>query len=68
MTERTALRHAMAMLSASHRVLIYQAYYFRRTTAEIAAELRTSEREVRAELHDAMQEFRRNLLDARVTV
>ena len=68
MTEHTAIRQAMAMLSSPHRAVIYRAYYFRRTTAQSAAELRTSECAVRAELHDAMQEFRRNLLQAHVTV
>jgi DNA-directed RNA polymerase specialized sigma24 family protein len=68
MTERTAIRRAMATLSTSHRVLIYQAYFFRRTTAEIAAELHASEREVRVELHEAMRELRRNLRDAHATV
>jgi DNA-directed RNA polymerase specialized sigma24 family protein len=68
MTERTAIRRAMAMLSSPHRTVIYQAYYFERTIAQIAAELRTSECAVRAELHDAMQEFRRNLREAQVTV
>ncbi|BBX02052.1 hypothetical protein BST36_27105 [Mycolicibacterium moriokaense] len=67
MTEHTAVRQAMAMLSASHRGLIYRAYYVRRTTAQIAAELRTSECTVRAELHDAMQALRRNFRDAHAT-
>lgn len=67
MTARTAVWQAMAKLSSSHRGLIYRAYYVKRTTAQIAAELRTSEGAVRAELHDALLALRRNLRDTHVT-
>jgi len=68
MTDGKVVRQAMAMLSNSDRALIYRAYYLRRTTAQIAAEYRISERKVRAELHDAMRELRRILCGAHAAV
>lgn len=67
MTEQTSVRQAMAKLTSSQRGLIYRAYYVKRTTAQIAAELRTSECAVRAELHEAMLALRRALRDAHAT-
>ncbi len=68
MTERAAIRRAMAMLSGPHRVLVYQAYYFKRTTRQLAAELGMPEGAVRADLHAALQQLRHNLRDAQVAV
>ncbi len=47
MTDRTMIRQAMAKLSNPHRAMIYRAYYLKRTTAQIAAEVDTSEHVVR---------------------
>jgi RNA polymerase sigma-70 factor, ECF subfamily len=68
MTDGKVIRQAMAMLSISHRALIYRAFYLGRTTAQIASEYRTTERNVRAELHDAMLELRRILRGAHAAV
>ena len=68
MTDRTAIREAMAMLSNPHRAMIYRAYYLERSTAQIAAEYATAEHVVRAELHDAMQALRRILRDVHAAV
>ncbi len=68
MTDRTAIRNAMAKLSNPHRAMIYRAYYLKRTTTQIAAELHTSEEIVRSNLHDAMRGLRRMLLEAHVAI
>ena len=57
MTDRGAIRQAMATLSSPHREVIYRAYYLERSTAQIAAEDRTTESLVRARLHDAVREL-----------
>jgi DNA-directed RNA polymerase specialized sigma24 family protein len=61
MTDNTAIRQAMAMLTNPHRAVIYRAYYLERSTAEIAAEDHTTERVVHCRLHDAVRELLHNL-------
>lgn len=68
MTERSAIRQAMAKLSSAHRAIIFRAYYLKHTTAQIAIELDLSESVVRTKLHDAMVELRRMLLDVNLAV
>ncbi|BBZ16062.1 sigma-70 family RNA polymerase sigma factor [Mycolicibacterium gadium] len=68
MTDGRVVRQAMAMLSISHRALIYRAYFLGRTTAQIASEDCTTEPIVRTELHDAMLELRRLLRGAHAAV
>lgn len=63
MTDRRAIRQAMATLSSPHRAVIYRAYYLERSTAQIAAEDDTTECAVRATLHDAMRELLHALRD-----
>ena len=64
MTDRRAIRHAMATLSSPHRDVIYRAYYLKRSIAQIAAEYHTTECVVRARLHDATRELLHTLRDA----
>jgi RNA polymerase sigma-70 factor (ECF subfamily) len=68
MTDRATIWQAMAKLSNPHRAMIYQAYYLKHTTAEIAAEFNTPEHIVRSKLHDAMRELRRILLEVHAVV
>lgn len=68
MTDRRAIRQAMAKLSGPHRAVIYRAYYLRRSTAQIAAEYHVTEGIVRARLHDATRELHRILRAAHAAV
>jgi DNA-directed RNA polymerase specialized sigma24 family protein len=68
MTDSTAIRQAMAMLTNPHRAVIYRAYYLERSTAQIAAEDHTSERVVHSRLHDAIRELLHNLRDVHADV
>ena len=68
MSDRTKIRKGMAKLSNRHRAMIFRAYYLKRTIAQIAAELDTSENVVRSTLHDAMQELRRILRETHMAV
>jgi DNA-directed RNA polymerase specialized sigma24 family protein len=68
MTDRSAIRQAMAALSSPHRAVIYRAYYLERSTAQIAAEDHTTECDVRARLHDALFELRSLLREAAAAV
>jgi RNA polymerase sigma-70 factor (ECF subfamily) len=67
MSDRMAIRQAMATLSGPHRAIIYRAYYLGRSTAQIAAEDRTDECDVRARLHDATRELLHKLRDVHAT-
>jgi RNA polymerase sigma-70 factor, ECF subfamily len=68
MTDNTAIRQAMAMLTSPHRAVIYRAYYLERSTAQIAAEDHTTERVVQSRLHDAIRELLVHLRDVHATV
>ena len=68
MTDRRVIRQALTKLSPPQRALIHQAYYLKRTTAQIAIEFDISEHVVRCALHDAMQELRRILAEVNVYV
>jgi DNA-directed RNA polymerase specialized sigma24 family protein len=68
MTDNTAIRQAMAMLTNPHRAVIYRAYYLERSTAQIAAEDHTTERVVQSRLHDAIRELLAHLRDVRAAV
>ena len=63
MTDRRAIRQAMATLSGPHRAVIYRAYYLERSTAQIAAEYHTTEDVVRTRLHVAVRELLHKLRD-----
>jgi DNA-directed RNA polymerase specialized sigma24 family protein len=58
------VRDAVAQLSDRHRAMIYQSYYLRRTTTQIAAELRTDDDIVKDELHCALHKLRMTLESA----
>jgi len=62
-TDRGAVRQAMATLSGPHRAIIYRAYFLERSTVQIAAEDHATESDVRARLHDALRELLHRLRD-----
>ena len=68
MNDRSVIRQALTKLSPPQRALIHQAYYVKRTTAQIAIEFDIPEQVVRCALHDAMHELRRILAEVNVYV
>ena len=60
--ERTrALNKAIRCLSDSERILFYRKYYYRQPTAQIAAELGTTERAIEGRLYRIKQKLRKAL-------
>lgn len=57
------IRDAVARLSDRHRAVIYRSLCLKRTTSQIAAELRTDDQRVKQELHHALHALRRTLND-----
>jgi RNA polymerase sigma-70 factor, ECF subfamily len=53
--DRLLLADALAQLPAYHRAVIRCAYYQRRTTTQIAADLHIAEETVKPRLHDALR-------------
>ncbi|MDT7762747.1 MAG: polymerase sigma-70 factor, subfamily [Mycobacterium sp.] len=53
--DRLLLGDALTQLPADHRAVVRRAYYQRRTTAQIAADLHIAEGTVKSRLHDAMR-------------
>ncbi len=68
MTDDTAIRQAVAMLTDPHRAVIYRAYYLERSAAQIAAEDHTTEHLVHSRLHDAVRELLGHLRDVHAVV
>jgi RNA polymerase sigma-70 factor, ECF subfamily len=60
--DRLPIIDALTHLSGQHRHIIHRAYYQGWTTAQIAAELQTTERIARGMLHCALHELRLTLL------
>lgn len=58
------VRDAVGQLSDRHRAMIYQSYYLRRTTRQIAAELSTDDDVIKDELHHALHALRMTLQSA----
>lgn len=56
-----ALRAALSRLSAREQVLFYRKYYYMQSTAQIAAELGTTERAIEGKLYRLKQKLRRML-------
>jgi DNA-directed RNA polymerase specialized sigma24 family protein len=54
----------MTQLSDRQRAVIYRSLYLKRTTAEIAAELRTDDQLVKQDLHQALHAVRSTLQGA----
>jgi DNA-directed RNA polymerase specialized sigma24 family protein len=55
----------MALLSDRHRAVIYRSLCLKRTTTQIAAELRTDDRLIKQDLHHALHALRTMLQGAR---
>lgn len=53
--DRLLVGDALTQLPADHRAVVRRAYYQRRTTAQIAADLHIAEGTVKSRLHDAMR-------------
>jgi RNA polymerase sigma-70 factor, ECF subfamily len=60
--DRLPIIDALTHLSGEHRLMIHRAYYLGWTTAQIAAELKTTECIARGMLHCALHELRLTLL------
>jgi RNA polymerase sigma-70 factor (ECF subfamily) len=58
------IRGAMALLSERHRAVIYRSLWLKRTTSQIAAELRTDDRLIKQDLHHALHALRTTLQGA----
>ncbi len=54
----------MSQLSSRHRALIYRSYCLKRTTTQLAVELRTDDDLVKHELHHALHALRMALQTA----
>ena len=52
------IRDAMAQLSHRHRAVVYRSLCLKRTTMQIAAELRTDDQLVKQDLHHALHALR----------
>jgi DNA-directed RNA polymerase specialized sigma24 family protein len=52
------IRDAMAQLSDRHRAVIYRSLCLKRTTSQIAAELRTDDQLIKQDLHHALHALR----------
>jgi DNA-directed RNA polymerase specialized sigma24 family protein len=55
------IRDAVSRLSDRHRAVIYRSLCLRRTTTQIAAELRTDDQRVKQDLHHALHALRETL-------
>ena len=53
--DRLLVGDALTQLPADHRAVVRRAYYQRRTTAQIAADLHIAEGTVKSRLHDAIR-------------
>lgn len=58
------IRDAMALLSDRHRAVIYRSLWLKRTTTQIAAELRSDDRLIKQDLHYALHALRTTLQGA----
>ncbi len=58
------IRDAIAQLSDRHRAVIYRSLCLKRTTMQIAAELRTDDQLVKQDLHHALHALRTTLQGA----
>jgi DNA-directed RNA polymerase specialized sigma24 family protein len=58
------VRDAMALLSDRHRAVIYRSLCLKRTTTQIAAELRIDDRLIKQDLHHALHALRTTLQGA----
>ncbi|WP_425172178.1 hypothetical protein [Mycobacterium sp.] len=58
------IKDAIALLSDRHRAVIYRSLCLKRTTMQIAAELKTDDRLVKQDLHHALHALRTTLQDA----
>ena len=56
-----ALKTALSRLSYKDRLLFYRKYYYRRSTAQIAAELGMTERAVEGKLYRVKKQLRKSL-------
>lgn len=56
-----ALKTALSRLSYKDRLLFYRKYYYRQSTAQIAAELGMTERAVEGKLHRVKKQLRKSL-------
>lgn len=59
--DEDGIRDALAQLSHRHRTVIYRSLCLKRTTTQIAAELRTDDRLVKQDLHHALHALRETL-------
>ena len=59
--QKAALQRAIASLSGAEANLFYRKYYYMQSTAQIAAELGTTERGVEGRLHRLRKKLRRKL-------
>jgi len=66
--DRLLLADALAQLPADHRAVVRRAYYQRRTTAQIAADLHIAEGTVKSKLHDALRALQLQLRQMRVAL
>ncbi len=62
-SDEDLIRDAVARLSDRHRAVIYRSLCLKRTTSQIAAELRTDDQRVKQELHHALHALRKTLND-----
>lgn len=61
LTRNTALERALTALPQRDRLLFYRKYYYRQSTAQIAAELGTTERAVEGRLYRIKKALRKAL-------
>lgn len=66
--ERTLVVHAVAQLPSDYRALVRRAYYYRWTTAQIAAELGIAEGSVKIQLHYALRTLQQTLREMGVAL